>query len=212
MENLFEYVLEQIKRNNAEECYNYLNNTPNIESNLLQDTLDYLAEHLKPREINTIDDLAKLLDGNMNGGELKNPYNIDIEKLCKEKKWIVLFPYSDDNLEIRGYIDDEIGAWDGIHALIYQKGEFYPEDLEEETFKKSTENMIYGLNDTSVFDTEVEDGRIGIDVQWCPDDKAYTWYMISKFKNVAYFDIHDEDDDVENTWAHCCIIDLSSKF
>lgn len=185
------------------------NGEEDITEEVMESVLETVREASKPKEINTVQDLAKLLEGNVNGDELKNLYDIDVEALCKKNKWVVLFPYSDDNLEIRGYIDDEIGAWDGVHALIYRKGEFYPEDLEEETFKKATEDMICGFDDIAIFEAEVEDGRIGIDVQWCPDDQPYTWYMTSKFKNVAYFNIVDEDDDDDMTWARCCIIDLN---
>ena len=120
----------------------------------------------------------------------------------------MLFLYSDDNLEVRGYIDDEIGAYGGIHTLIYRKGDFYPVDLEEKTFKKATEDFICGIDDTSVFEAQVEDGCIGIDVRRCPDKQPYTWYMTSKFKNVAYFDIVYDDIDA-TTLARCCIVDLN---
>lgn len=185
------------------------NGEEDITEEVMESVLETVREASKPKEINTIQDLAKLLEGNVNGDELNNLYDIDIEELCKKNKWVVLFPYSDDNLEARGYIDDEIGAWDGVHVLIYRKGEFYPEDLEEETFKKATEDMLYGIDDTSVFEAEVEDGRVGIDVQWCTDDQPYTWYMTSKFKNVAYFNIVDQDDDDDMTWARCCVVDLN---
>lgn len=185
------------------------NNEEDITEEVMESVLETVKEIAKPKEINTIQDLAKLLEGNINGNELNNPYNIDIEGLCKKNKWVVLFPYSDDCLEVRGYIDEELGAWDGTHVLIYQKGEFYPADLEEETFKKATEDMICGIDDISVFEAEVEDGRVGIAIQWCPDDQPYTWYMTSKFKNVAYFSIVDEDDDDDMTWARCCVVDLN---
>jgi len=186
-----------------------IENNPEEISEMLYDALkETVLQKTKPQEINTIQDLAKLLDGNYNGEELKNPYNINVEELCKKNKWVVLFPYSDDNLEARGYIDDEIGAWDGIKALIYKKGEFYPEDLDEETFKKASSDMICVIDDNMIYEAEIEDGRIGIDMQWCPDDQPYTWYMTSKYEDVAYFNIVDEDDDDDTTWARCCIIAL----
>ena len=189
-----------------------IENNPEEISIMLYDALkETVLQKTKPQEINTIQALAKLLDGNYNGDELENPYNINVDELCKKNKWVVLFPYSDDNLEARGYIDDEIGAWDGVKALIYKKGEFYPEDLDEETFKKASSDMIYATDDSLFYDTEIkEGGRIGVDMQWCPDDQPYTWYMTSEYENVAYFDIVDEDDEDDTTWARCCVIDLSN--
>lgn len=169
---------------------------------------EIVQENYKPKEINTIQDLAKLLDNNLYLDELNNPYDIDIENLCKKNKWIILFPYSDDNLEVRGYIYDEISAYDGVKAVIYKKGSFYPEDINDGIFKKATNNMICGINDEAIYETEIEDGRIGIDMQWEPNDKQYIWYITTKFKNVAYFDIHEEDED-DKIWARCCIIDCS---
>ena len=51
-ENLFEYVLEQLRSKNVEECYNYLNNNPNLSDKLLSgklwdDTLEYLFNSIK---------------------------------------------------------------------------------------------------------------------------------------------------------------------
>jgi len=187
-------------------------------SEMLYDSLkETVLSKMKPKEINTIEDLAKLLNGNNYGEELKNPYNINVEELCKKNKWVVLFPYSDDNLEARGYIDDEISAYDGVDAIIYKKGDFYPEDLDEETFKRASQNMIHGISDSLIFDAEVEDGHIGIKAQWDSADKPYTWYLDVKSDKkyidnkpiVAYFDLVDEDDEEDHTWARCCIIDCS---
>ena len=183
---------------------------PECVNTLLGIAKEVLEMNNKPSKIENIQDLATLLDGNFNGSELKNPYNIDVEKLCKEKKWVVLFPYSDDNLECRGYIDDEIGAWDGVKALIYKKGDFYPEDEDCETFRKAKYDMIYSVVNTT-FEAETEDGRIGIDMQWCPDDKPYTWYLECMYDKVAYFNVHDEDEEDDTTWARACVIDLSEN-
>ena len=217
-ENLFEYVLEQLKTKNVTDCYNYLNNNSHLSSKLWDDMLECLFHRIKPREINNINDLAKLLDGNSNSEELSNPYNIDVEDICRKNKWIILFPYSDDNLEVRGYIDDEIGAWDGTKIMLYKKGEFYPEDLDDELYKKASNDTICSIEDDYFYNNEVKNGRLGVDMQWCPNDQPYTWYLnVEYYKKdidnkpiVAYFDIVDEDDDEDNTWARCCIIDCSN--
>ena len=198
-ENLFEYVLAQLKNRNAEECYNYLNNNPNLVNNLWDDMLEYLFQNIKPREIKTIDDLAKLLNGNSNGNELENSYDINVKELCKKNKWIILFPYSDDNLEIRGYIDDEVGAWNDTEFKLIKKGDFYKDEDEENTYHKAENNMICCTE---------EDPHIFM--KWCSKDHPYTWYIDTDYTNSAYFDIIDEDDEDNQTWARCCIIDCSN--
>lgn len=191
-------------------CIDVIDNKPELISEMLHQSLkETILQKIKPQKIENINDLAKLLDGNYCMDELENPYNINVNQLCKEKRWVIFFPYSDDNIEIRGYINDEIGAYDGTNLLFYKKGDFYPENLDEETFKKASEDMFIALDDDLIYDTEVEDGRIGISMKWEPNDKAYIWYITSKYEKVAYFDIHDEDNDGEMTWAHCCIIDLN---
>lgn len=200
-ENLFEYVLEQLRSKKIEECYNYLNEHPSLSSKLWDDTLECLFNKIKPKEINNIIDLAKLLDGNSNGDELENPYNINVEKICRKNKWIILFPYSDDCLEVRGYIDDELGAWNNTNYKLAKKGDFYPDEDEDNTYHKAERNMIY-----------VTEEDPDIRMIWDSKEHPYTWWIEANCmgSNVAYFDIIDEDDEDGKTWAKCCIIDCSN--
>jgi hypothetical protein len=200
-ENLFEYVLEQLRSKNVEECYNYLNNNPSLSSKLWDDTLEYLFNSIKPRDINTINDLANLLNCNSNGNELENPYNINVEEICRKNKWIILFPYSDDCLEVRGYIDDELGAWGNTNYKIIKKGDFYPDKYENNTYHKTEKNMICITEEDS-----------NIRMLWDSDEHPYTWWIEVNCNdsNVAYFDIIDEDDEEGETWARCCVIDCSN--
>lgn len=200
-ENLFEYVLEQLKNKNVEECYNYLNNNPNLVNKFWDDTLECLYHNIKPKEIKTIDDLAKLLNGNSNGDELENSYNINVEDICRTNKWIVLFPYSDDCLEVRGYIDDELGAWNDTEFKIIKKGDFYADENEDNTYHKATCNQVLKTEEDS-----------HIFMKWWPKDHSYTWYIDTDYTDVAYFDVIDDaaEDEDERTWARCCIIDCSN--
>lgn len=200
--NLYEWILQQLHDDKIEECYNYLNNNPMLSSKLWDDTLEYIFANIKPREINTIQDLAKLLNNNWNGDELKNPYGIDVEQLCKEKKWVILFPYSDDNLEIRGYVWGELGAYDGGNFKFVKKGEFYqdPDDDDDELYRKAKSNKLVGCEDDP-----------HIFMKWCDEKhKPYTWYIDTDYTDAVYFNILDEDSEEDEIWAHCLIIDCSS--
>lgn len=199
-ENLYEWILQQLCDDKTAECYTYLNNNPRLASQLWDDTLEYLYANIKPSKIDTIEDLAKLLNHNWHGNELKNPYDIDVEKLCKENKWVILFPYSDDNLEIRGYIDDELSAWDGGEFKLIKKGEFYQDSDDDEVYRKAKNNeLIRCYEDSHIF------------IKWCDGEhKPYTWYIDTDYTDVAYFEILDEDSDKDEIWARCCVIDCSN--
>lgn len=57
----------------------------------------------------TLKEFAKMLDGREYGCEITPKEEI----LAKELGFVVVFGYSDDNAELRGAIDDEIGCYDG---------------------------------------------------------------------------------------------------
>ena len=79
----------------------------------------------------TLKEFAKMLDGRVYGHEI----TLDEEALAKELGFVVVFGYSDDNAELRGAIDDEIGCFDGgvlehkdLPSGIY--ADWCPEDLD----------------------------------------------------------------------------------
>ena len=205
MENAFENILAELINGDLEKLYSEMNNLDGNElekqkTKLWEDTKEYVLANLKPREINTIDDLAKLLNNNEYLNELKNIYNINVEKICKERKWIILFPYSDDNIEIRGYIYDEIGAYEETNFKLIKKGDFYQDDEDDEIYRKAKTNMLI-----SVLKSEAH-----IFMKWEPENhQEYIWYIDTDYSNVAYFDIIDKDCD-DKIWSRCCIIDCSN--
>jgi hypothetical protein len=62
----------------------------------------------------TAEEFARLLDGREYGDEMSKEEN----ELAAENRLFVFFGSSDDNLEIRGIIDDEIGAYEGVGVEI----------------------------------------------------------------------------------------------
>lgn len=78
-------------------------------------------------------EFADMLDGGEYGHEITK----EEEALAKEHGFVVVFGYSDDNAELRGAIDDEIGCFDGgklrhkklpgvIYAKWCAKGSIFP--------------------------------------------------------------------------------------
>ena len=79
----------------------------------------------------TLKEFAKMLDGR----EYLHEITKEEEALAKELGFVVVFGYSDDNAELRGAIDDEIGCYDGgvlehddLPAVIY--ADWCPDDID----------------------------------------------------------------------------------
>jgi hypothetical protein len=58
----------------------------------------------------------------LNGREYMNEITKEEENIAKASGLVVCFGASDDNLEFRGAIDDETGAWHGTEAYITSGG------------------------------------------------------------------------------------------
>lgn len=91
---------------------------------------------------------AKELAEKINGREYMNEMTKEEEAMAKEAGLVVVFGYSDDNIEFRGAIDDEIGAYDG--------GEYYISP------------------DGKVFDEETP-GTKRLDAVWCDPESEHNW-------------------------------------
>lgn len=65
---------------------------------------------------------AKELAQLLNGRECRNEITSDEEKLAKENNLVVVFGESDDLMEFRGAIDDEVDCYDGGTAYLTKKG------------------------------------------------------------------------------------------
>lgn len=66
----------------------------------------------------TSKELAVMLDGNQYGSEIDRV----TEKVAADNGLVVVFGYSDDNVELRGAIDDEVGAFDGTTFHVTRSG------------------------------------------------------------------------------------------
>lgn len=66
----------------------------------------------------TKEEFAALLTGRSYGAEISG----DEERQARESGLVVVFGYSDDNMELRGAIHDEIGCYDGGRIAIDEEG------------------------------------------------------------------------------------------
>lgn len=63
-------------------------------------------------------ELAARLNGRQYGSEITE----DEEGQAEESGLVVVFGYSDDNMEFRGAVDDEVGCWHGDKAYLTREG------------------------------------------------------------------------------------------
>ena len=71
-------------------------------------------------------ELAALLDGNQYGKEITK----EQEALATENGLVVVYGYSDDNVELAGAINDEVGAYDGTTFYVNLDGVLNAPDCE----------------------------------------------------------------------------------
>lgn len=84
----------------------------------------------------TAKELATSLDGRAYLEEITRKE----ELLAKENGLVVVFGYSDDNVEFRGAIDDELGAWEGGTFWVYKSGH-----VEESNWQEGESQKIEAL-------------------------------------------------------------------
>ncbi len=66
----------------------------------------------------TMKEFAKMLSGREYGMELIK----DEKRQAADAGLVVAYGYSDDNVELRGAIDEEVGAWDGTTIRLTKAG------------------------------------------------------------------------------------------
>ncbi len=74
-----------------------------------------------------MDNLVKLFANKLNGREYLEEIREDEKQYAKENGLVVVFGGSDNLMEFRGAIDDEIGCFGGATAYITENGVCYDE-------------------------------------------------------------------------------------
>ncbi len=203
-----EWIEYSVKKYGAKNFFDCVNNSwDEVSDSIKQALLDEIQTKIKPEKINTIEDLAKLLDGNEYRDELRNDYGINVYDLCKEKGWVIAYGASDDLLELDGAISDELGAWDGCMAQFYKKGSYYPEYDEEDTYHIAKEDMFQAINE-SLFNKAKESNykdTVVIESIWCPAGTDMSWQINVAGAPCAKFNVIED----EEVYCEAAIIDMS---
>lgn len=125
----------------------------------------------------TKEELAARLNGRAYRHEITEPE----EDEAKKAGLTVVFGYSDDNVELRGAINDEIGAYDGTSFRVCHDGLLpdWPEDLVTEVWAED-----YFRRKAAGFQT--------IDAIWCPEDADGALWAYKTNIPHATFDVMED--------------------
>lgn len=125
-------------------------------------------------------ELAAILNGREYGSEITKAE----EAQAKAAGLVVVFGYSDDNVELRGAIEDEIGAYDGTTFRVCSYGLLpnWPADSDEGWSENEAEE--YFRRKLAGFTT--------IEAVWCPDgDEGMSWAYHTEIPH-ATFDVMED--------------------
>ena len=143
----------------------------------------------------TKEQLAEMLNNAQYGEEV----NSEIEALAKESGLVICFGYSDDNLELRGAIDDEISAYNGAEAYLYIGKNNTPR-----VFSKS-HSVYENLNKALIeFGLDFNVFKNKVIAEWCPKDLETSW-RITATVPYASFNVYEDGD----LFCVGCVIDVN---
>ena len=139
----------------------------------------------------TKEELALQLNGRQYGDEISE----EQERLAKENNLIVIFGASDDLVEFRGALLDEIGAYEGCDFMITKPGtevgtgEYY-NNLP--TYFKADELMAVEINEDYPSDGHIPER---ISALWCPKDQDVecAWYIKTELPHASFNIMEDGD-------------------
>ena len=123
----------------------------------------------------------------LNGRQYRNEMTEKDEQMAKESGLIVIFGASDDLVEFRGVLYDEMDAWDGQHFIIVLPGTEIPIDEDEETYKKVKEIIAVPIEEYST----VKVNRF--EAVWGADDPDCSWLIKTDVPHES-FDIMEDDE------------------
>lgn len=117
------------------------------------------------------------------------PYGNEIteeeELLAKENNLVVIFCYSDDLVEFRGKIYDELDAYEGTDFIIATPGMEYQDE----------EGRIYTAKDLEVlpFDDDSPSQVNRFSAQWSPEELDCSWLIKTAVPHITFDIIEDQE-------------------
>ncbi|MDR0905799.1 MAG: hypothetical protein LBN00_06460 [Oscillospiraceae bacterium] len=125
----------------------------------------------------TAKELAQILYGREYGNEITRAE----EAAAKEAGLVVMFGYSDDNVEVRGAFNEEYGAYEGTTLHLTAEG-----------FLESPYDDREACEDCKFYKRELARSRTII-VRWCLPDAEAVWTFETDIPHEV-FKIYDDGD------------------
>jgi hypothetical protein len=116
----------------------------------------------------------------MNGRSYLNEMNKQEELIAEESGLIVIFGASDDLIEFRGAIYDEIDAYDGTDFIIATPGTEISVDENEETYRKAKELEAVSIEERS----STKKNRFS--ALWSPEELECSWLIKTDLPHVSF--------------------------
>jgi hypothetical protein len=135
--------------------------------------------------------LAGLLDGRPEGSEI----TMAEEAIAKEHGLLVVFGYSDDNAELRGIVNDEVGCYDGGEFAVDAKGVRLSWDDDEPTSE----------DDARKYFEREKRPHIAIKAIWNDKPGGFCWTYDTDAATFARFTVLSDEDG--EPWCEGVVID-----
>ena len=121
---------------------------------------------------------AKEWQAILNKREYRNEMSRDEEKQAKLDRVLICFSASDDLLEFRGIIDDEVGAWEGTTVKLTPELELFDpsENKESQKFNNSQINKM--LKITALWAPKNEENKTWASFHVTSSDFEFYWFDI----------------------------------
>lgn len=127
----------------------------------------------------TKEQLAEML----NGRQYRSEISREEAATAKDSNLVVVYGASDDLMEFKGAIHEELSAWDGATAYLVKKKEGW-EPVSEEDY----ESYLQVLDDVGMADHLK---MYEIYAEWSPEDPECSWLITTEIPN-ATFDILED--------------------
>ena len=126
----------------------------------------------------------------LNGRDYTNEIQKGEEQAAKENGFLVVFGASDDLLELRGAINDEIGAWEGTELFFYQGKPLMNRCSEEDCpyyldIKKQAKNKIEAIWNKDGYSWVIESNIPYAPFDIMEDGEKYCRGIVIDMKSVA---------------------------
>lgn len=141
----------------------------------------------------------KALASMLNGREYREEISSEECKVAQKSGLVVIFGASDDLIEFRGAIDEELDAWEGTDFIIATPGTEIPADEDGETFYKAKGFEVVPIEEDSA------STKNRFKALWSPEELDCSWLIKTDLPH-ACFDIMEDGE----LYCRGIVIDVNS--